>query len=107
MTNGLMTEWSVDVTIKELRILPPFAIGRLGSGAPIDSYLIKVDDTAPLDWRTIVPTTTFVIDPSTRRRGPPNPFDLRIPCMMGIRFSRLPPEKSKRMYPRSVRLRRK
>ena len=64
-SNGPMTERSVDVTIEALRILPPFAIARLGSGAPIDSYLIKVDDTAPLDWRTIVPTTTFVIDPST------------------------------------------
>ncbi len=65
MTNVPMTERSVDVKIEALRILPPFAIGRLGSGAPIDSYLIEVDDTAPLDWRTIVPTTTFVIDPST------------------------------------------
>ena len=37
----------------------------MGSGAPLDSYLIKVDDVAPLDWRTIVPTTTFEIDPST------------------------------------------
>jgi hypothetical protein len=51
--------------IESLRILPPFAIARLGSGAPIDSYLVEVDDTAPLDWRTIVPTTTFQIDPST------------------------------------------
>jgi len=51
--------------IESLRILPPFAIARLGSGAPLDSYLIEVDDKAPLDWRTIVPTTTFQIDPST------------------------------------------
>jgi hypothetical protein len=51
--------------IESLRILPPFAIARLGSGAPLDSYLVEVDDKAPLDWRTIVPTTTFQIDPST------------------------------------------
>ncbi|HZB39415.1 MAG TPA: hypothetical protein VE487_00535 [Ilumatobacter sp.] len=51
--------------IESLRILPPFAIGRLGSGAPLDSYVIEVDDDAPLDWRTIVPTTTFQIDLST------------------------------------------
>ena len=51
--------------IEALRILPPFAIARLGSGAPLDSYRIEVDEDAPLDWRTIVPTTTFEIDPTT------------------------------------------
>ena len=51
--------------IDSLRILPPFAIGRLGGGAPLDSYRIEVDDAAPLDWRTIVPKPTFELDPAT------------------------------------------
>jgi hypothetical protein len=53
------------VTIASLRILPPLAIGRLGEGAPMDSYRIEVDDERPLDWRRIVPDTTFVVDEST------------------------------------------
>jgi hypothetical protein len=60
-----MTERRTEMRIESLRILPPFAIARLGSGAPLDSYRIEVDDKAPLDWRTIVPTTTLQIDPST------------------------------------------
>ena len=52
-------------TIRALRILPPFAIGRLGAGTPLDSYRIEVDEQAPLDWRTIVPDTTFEVDPAT------------------------------------------
>ena len=51
--------------IEALRILPPFAIARLGSGIPLDSYRIEVDEDGPLDWRTIVPTTTFEINPTT------------------------------------------
>ena len=51
--------------IEALRILPPFAIGRLGGGAPLDSYRIEVDADAPLDWRTIVPTKTFEVDPTS------------------------------------------
>lgn len=53
------------MTIAGLTILPPLAIGRLGEGAPMDSYRIEVDDARPLDWRRIVPDTTFVVDDTT------------------------------------------
>lgn len=52
-------------TITALRILPPFAIARVGSGAPLDSYRVEVDEERPLDFRTIVPDTTFVVDERT------------------------------------------
>ena len=51
--------------IESLRILPPLAIARLGAGRPLDSYRISVDEQAPLDWRTIDPAPTFVVDPAT------------------------------------------
>lgn len=48
----------------ELRILPPFAIARLGSSAdPMDNYEMKV--TTPIGWRQIVDATTFVVDPQS------------------------------------------
>ena len=54
------------MTIKALRILPPFAIGRLGSAPePLDNYAIEVDEDRPLDFRTIVPQETLVVDPRT------------------------------------------
>lgn len=50
-------------TIKELRILPPFAIGRLGSAEePLDNYTIASDADAPLGFRTIVPAETLIVD---------------------------------------------
>lgn len=49
--------------IKELRILPPFAIGRLGSAEePLDNYTITTEAEAPLDFRTIVPAETLIVD---------------------------------------------
>ena len=37
-------------TLVELRILPPFAIGRLGSSAePMDNYEVNV--ATPIGWR--------------------------------------------------------
>lgn len=52
--------------IKELRILPPFAIGRLGGAdEPLDNYSIDTDPDQPLGFRKIVPTETLVVDEKT------------------------------------------
>ena len=49
--------------IKELRILPPFAIGRLGSAPePLDNYTIEDDPDHPLGFRRIRPAETLLID---------------------------------------------
>ena len=49
--------------IKELRILPPFAIGRLGSAEdPLDNYTIATETEGPLGYRTIVPAETLIVD---------------------------------------------
>ena len=49
--------------IKELRILPPFAIGRLGSARePLDNYTLAADTEGPLDFRRIVPAETLTVD---------------------------------------------
>jgi hypothetical protein len=67
------------LTIKALRILPPFAIGRLGSAdEPVDNFTIDIDirDEAdkPLGFRPIKPAPTLVVDRDTgeiRRRHTP------------------------------------
>lgn len=52
--------------IKELRILPPFAIGRLGSAPdPLDNYTIETDAEGPLGYRTIRPAATLTVDDVT------------------------------------------
>ena len=51
--------------IKELRILPPLAIGRLGSAArPLDNYVLGEPDQ-PLDFRKIKGAETLVLDSKT------------------------------------------
>ena len=56
------------MTIRELRILPPFAIGRLGSApTPLDNYTMVENDAHPLDFRAIVPQETLVVDEVTGR----------------------------------------
>ena len=51
------------MTIQELRILPPFAIGRLGSASePLDNYTIKDDPDHPLGFRAITPAETLLVD---------------------------------------------
>ena len=51
------------MTIRELRILPPLAIARLGSASePLDNYTILENEERPLDFRTIVPQETLVVD---------------------------------------------
>ena len=53
-------------TIKALRILPPFAIGRLGSAdEPMDNYTIDVaiaaDQAQPLGYRPLRPLPTLIV----------------------------------------------
>ena len=51
------------MTIKDLRILPPFAIGRLGSAPePMDNYTIEDDPDHPLGFRRLAGAPTFVVD---------------------------------------------
>jgi hypothetical protein len=50
--------------IVELRILPPFAIARLGSSEePMDNYELKIPD--PIGARRIVAAETFLVDKQT------------------------------------------
>ena len=54
------------MTIRELRILPPLAIGRLGaSPEPLEAFDLEVSADRPLDFRTIVPQESFEIDPDS------------------------------------------
>lgn len=49
--------------ITELRLLPPLAIGRLGSAdEPLVAYELHVSSEDPLDYRKIVPATTLEVD---------------------------------------------
>jgi hypothetical protein len=49
--------------IRELRILPPFAIGRLGSAKePLDNYTIENNPDEPLGYRRIVGAETLTVD---------------------------------------------
>ncbi len=51
-------------TILELRILPPFAIARLGSSPePMDNY--SLDETDRVGYRRLVPAPSLRIDPAT------------------------------------------
>ncbi len=52
------------MTILDLRILPPLAIGRLGgSETPLEAYELVVDPTDPVGFRQIQPRESFVISP--------------------------------------------
>ncbi|SHN15828.1 hypothetical protein [Chitinophaga sp. CF418] len=49
--------------IKEIRILPPIAIGRLGaSPLPVAAYDLVIPDNKPLDFRQIIPQETLTVD---------------------------------------------
>jgi hypothetical protein len=53
------------LTIKQLRILPPFAIGRLGSASePMDNYSFDpdIDPDHPLGYRRINPQPTLIVN---------------------------------------------
>ena len=54
------------MTIHALRILPPFAIGRLGSAdTPLDNFSMVENPDEPLGFRQIVPAETFHVDEKT------------------------------------------
>ena len=53
------------MTIKQLRILPPFAIGRLGSASePMDNYTfdLDIDPSDPLGYRELKAQPTLIVD---------------------------------------------
>lgn len=53
-------------TIFELRILPPFAIARLGSASePMDNYQLQLDQEDPMGYRQILPADTLMVDRET------------------------------------------
>lgn len=64
-------------TIVEIRILPPFAIGRLGSSPdPMDNYELEM--TNPIGYRQIRDAQTLVVDGATGEvHAKPRPFDVR------------------------------
>jgi hypothetical protein len=50
--------------ITELRVLPPFAIARLGaSSTPLEAYSLELPKDEPLDFRVIRPQETLEVDP--------------------------------------------
>lgn len=54
------------MTIRELRILPPLAVGRLGAApSPMDNYDVEVDPELPLGNRRLLPATTLEVDPQS------------------------------------------
>jgi hypothetical protein len=54
------------MSIQELRILPPFAIGRFGSSpTPLEAYELKVREDDPLGFRKICPAETLEISPGS------------------------------------------
>jgi hypothetical protein len=54
------------MTIRELRLLPPLAIGRLGSAAePVDNYTVEDNPDHPLEFRVIKPAKTLRVSEQT------------------------------------------
>jgi hypothetical protein len=52
--------------IRELRVLPPLAIARLGAArTPMDNYDVTVDPLRPLGYRILRPAETFEVDPNS------------------------------------------
>lgn len=52
--------------ILDLRILPPIAIGRLGSSAPpLDAFTLDVSKEKPLDFRQIIPKDSLQVHEKT------------------------------------------
>lgn len=63
--------------ITEVRILPPFAIARLGSSStPVAAYDLEVPPHKPLGFRKIVPQPTFTIDPTTHELSVDTPNEI-------------------------------
>jgi hypothetical protein len=65
--------------ILELRILPPIAVGRLGSSeTPLEAFDLEVPADKPLDYRTIVPCKSFLVNPDgTLSEYPPTNIRFR------------------------------
>jgi hypothetical protein len=54
------------MTVRELRILPPFAIARVGSASePLDNYVVEDDPDNPLNFRRIVGAETLDVSETT------------------------------------------
>jgi hypothetical protein len=54
------------MAIRELRILPPLAIGRLGSSPePLAAYELETSPSDQLEYRRIAPRRTLIVNPST------------------------------------------
>ena len=71
------------MSIRELRILPPLAIARLGDAdSPMDNYGVEVDPKDPLGYRQLKPAPTFDVDEATgeieRVRTPPSPPEFKL-----------------------------
>ncbi len=61
--------------IVEIRILPPFGIGRLGSSrSPMDNYELQTDD--PIGRRLIIPAESLIVDDSGELTLLKPPFDV-------------------------------
>ena len=66
------------MAIVELRILPPLAIGRLGSSeVPLEAFDLEVSDDEPVGYRRIVPRPTFRVDPATGELSSDTPASIR------------------------------
>lgn len=71
-------------TILELRILPPFAIGRLGSSPePMDNYDLEIDPQDPTGYRRLVPAETLRVDHNTGELSAWRPPQLRFKDALG------------------------
>jgi hypothetical protein len=54
--------------LKEIRLLPPLAVSRLGSSPePVNNYDLVIPDDQPLGYRQIVPAPTLVVDEASGR----------------------------------------
>jgi len=52
--------------IKELRLLPPLAIGRFGSSTePMENYEVQVNEADIAGFRKLLPAETLVVDRAT------------------------------------------
>ncbi|PSL48022.1 hypothetical protein CLV51_102882 [Chitinophaga niastensis] len=63
--------------ITEIRILPPFAVARLGSSpTPLAAYDLEIPADKPLGFRKIVPQPTFTVDPTTHEISVDKPTEI-------------------------------
>ncbi|WP_211092211.1 hypothetical protein [Chitinophaga eiseniae] len=63
--------------ITEIRILPPFAVARLGSSTvPVAAYDLEIPVDQPLGFRKIVPQPTFYVDPATHELSVDTPEEV-------------------------------